>query len=236
MYGETSPNYHLSDFHTCEGCGRKDKDVHVASSITLAWKVCPECFKILKANLADRQVRLAGLNKAVANAKDELQMWRERALAAELKLEAFKHPFPIMRGQSVPWSVMLPHNDMCKRNHGGQDLQRIAERGGLYPAEAFCVVNDLVYHEADKKFSIEYMTEQWREFAEKVNNPVTACIVRQYKILVRHIRPAVADGWEEKAERAGGDVPCPVCGIEYREHPKVESGIVADCTGKLWKL
>jgi hypothetical protein len=166
---------------------------------------------------------------------DEVEMWRERALAAELKLEAFKHPFPIMKGPTVPWSVMLPHNDMCKRNHD-QTLQRIAERGGLDPTEAFCVVNDLVYHVAARKFSIEYMTEQWREFAEKVNNPVTATIVRQYKILIRHIKPAVEAGWEERAERAGGDVPCSVCGLEYRVHPEVGDGVVVCCRHRLWKL
>ena len=50
--------------------------------------------------------------------------------------------FPIIGGEPVPWSILGPHEARAVENHG-QSLARLAERGGLSPAEAWCVVNDL---------------------------------------------------------------------------------------------
>lgn len=56
--------------------------------------------------------------------------------------------FPIMavRGKTtsatVPWSFMAPHEVQAIANHGGQSLERLAERGGLSGGEALAVVLD----------------------------------------------------------------------------------------------
>jgi hypothetical protein len=42
---------------------------------------------------------------------------------------------------SIPWAVIAPHEEQARRNHG-QTLQRLAERGGLSPAEAVAVLTD----------------------------------------------------------------------------------------------
>lgn len=49
--------------------------------------------------------------------------------------------FPIQGGPSVPWWAMEPHGKQAERNHG-QTLERLAERGGLGPAEAWWVIQD----------------------------------------------------------------------------------------------
>lgn len=43
---------------------------------------------------------------------------------------------------TVPLSFVEPHESQAKHNHGGQSLQRLAERGGLSPAELVAVVED----------------------------------------------------------------------------------------------
>ena len=59
--------------------------------------------------------------------------------------------FPILRGytrqekerearcpRSIPWSLVAPHEEQAKRNHG-QSLEKLASRGGLSPRE-LCLV------------------------------------------------------------------------------------------------
>jgi hypothetical protein len=41
----------------------------------------------------------------------------------------------------VPWSLVAPHEEQALRNHG-QTLERLAERGGLSPAELVAVLED----------------------------------------------------------------------------------------------
>lgn len=50
--------------------------------------------------------------------------------------------FPIIGGPSIPWWVIAQHEAQAMRNHGGQTLERLAERGGLSPTEALCVIED----------------------------------------------------------------------------------------------
>ena len=52
--------------------------------------------------------------------------------------------FPVLSGKrvkSVPWRIVQRHAWQAKRNHE-QTLERLAERGGLSPAELLCVLND----------------------------------------------------------------------------------------------
>jgi len=62
-------------------------------------------------------------------------------------------PFPIIdtprdnRLPSIPWELIAPHEAQAQRNHGGQTLQRLAERGGLCPLEAVAVLKDMDYRD-----------------------------------------------------------------------------------------
>lgn len=45
---------------------------------------------------------------------------------------------------SIPWAMIEPHAKQALENHG-QDLSRLAERGGLSPAEAVAILKDREY-------------------------------------------------------------------------------------------
>jgi len=47
---------------------------------------------------------------------------------------------------SIPWRVIAPHEQQAQRNHGGQTLQRLKERGGLCACEATAVLEDRPWH------------------------------------------------------------------------------------------
>jgi hypothetical protein len=47
--------------------------------------------------------------------------------------------FPIQRGPAIPWAAIAPHERQAQINHG-QSLERLAQRGGLSPAEAVWVM------------------------------------------------------------------------------------------------
>jgi len=49
--------------------------------------------------------------------------------------------FRIMGSRAIPWALILPHEKQAIRNHG-QDLSRLADRGGLDAAEAVAVLED----------------------------------------------------------------------------------------------
>jgi hypothetical protein len=55
--------------------------------------------------------------------------------------------FPILGDQYIkfiPWPMIEPHKGQADRNHG-QTLGRLAERGGLSPMEAVCIMRDEPY-------------------------------------------------------------------------------------------
>ena len=76
--------------------------------------------------------------------------------------------YPIMGGPSVPWEVMIPHEQSAQRRHG-QSLQRLAERGGLSAGEAWCILNDIVDRRMPSKEQWEEWDCKWREFANRIN-------------------------------------------------------------------
>ena len=47
---------------------------------------------------------------------------------------------------SISWSLIAPHEAQAQKNHS-QSLERLAERGGLSPAEAVCVLRDEPWRE-----------------------------------------------------------------------------------------
>lgn len=66
-----------------------------------------------------------------------------RAVKPTTEREAERRMFPIMRGDDIPWSVIAPHESQALVNHN-QSLERLAQRGGLAPFEAVCVIKDVV--------------------------------------------------------------------------------------------
>ena len=63
------------------------------------------------------------------------------ALLAEPEQRQEPRRFPIIGGPSILWTVLAPHEQQAEKNHG-QSLERLAERGGLSPAEAVAVLED----------------------------------------------------------------------------------------------
>ena len=43
---------------------------------------------------------------------------------------------------ALPWDMIEPHEAQAMKNHGGQTLARLAERGGLSAAEALAVIRN----------------------------------------------------------------------------------------------
>ena len=54
--------------------------------------------------------------------------------------------FPMLeRGPTklaFPWALLAPHEQQAIRNHGGQTLERLAERGGLSASEMLAILED----------------------------------------------------------------------------------------------
>ena len=65
-------------------------------------------------------------------------LWGYDVKGAIEKLRASGVPYmPVC----MPWEMLAPHAKQAQSNHG-QTLERLAERGGLGPAEALAVLDD----------------------------------------------------------------------------------------------
>lgn len=74
------------------------------------------------------------------------------AIAPAERAEAVpERMFPILGGspKSIPWPVIQPFDGQAKRNHS-QDLERLAQRGGLGPEEALAVLTMVDYYKLPK--------------------------------------------------------------------------------------
>lgn len=70
--------------------------------------------------------------------------------------------FPIMKAwklHSIPWRLIAPHEERAKRNHA-QSLERLAERGGLNPTEALCVIEDRALEYPSKTDTVGAMADE----------------------------------------------------------------------------
>lgn len=111
------------------------------------------------ANIAARQLEAEALRDTYRNERDE-----QRALVAEwtviaatekrLGEEAVRNAtgtarrFPVhSAGFSIPWALVAPFEAQAQRNHGGQTLERLAERGGLDESELWCVMHCKLWSE-----------------------------------------------------------------------------------------
>ena len=48
--------------------------------------------------------------------------------------------FPIQNGPDIPWAVIVPFEKQALRQHDGQTLERLAERGGLSVCEVLSII------------------------------------------------------------------------------------------------
>ena len=77
---------------------------------------------------------------------------------------------------ALPWAMVAPHAATAMQNHGGQTLERLAQRGGLCPLEMVAVLEDADYRKRwpdsyHDRTSIEKATlEARRILKEKLSN------------------------------------------------------------------
>ncbi len=140
---------------------------------------------------------------------DECQICRgdeAEAEVARLKGNSF---YPIQDGPVVPWSVMAPHEAQCQKNHG-QSLKRLAERGGLGAAEAYCIIKGLSLRAFDTVGHNQLRT-CWFEYAETTNGLKTRAdkaeakvaklveaLEKVYRMLKQHPEAIRKASWKNK--------------------------------------
>lgn len=79
--------------------------------------------------------------------------------------------FPVIgtnQKEYIPWDVLTPHEKQALRNHCGQSLECLAERGGLSWNEILPILKDKTWREFPmlpdneaKKIVLEYVSE-WK--------------------------------------------------------------------------
>ena len=68
--------------------------------------------------------------------------------------------FPILQDpqiKCIPWAVLATHEKQALTNHS-QTFERLAQRGGLSPAEACAIIADITWSEIRKDVTPAY----WR--------------------------------------------------------------------------
>lgn len=79
--------------------------------------------------------------------------------------------FPMQTGPDIPWEMIEPFEHQARRNHS-QTLQRLAERSGLFAAEAIAVLTGRSWmdfggmKEVDAIEQLVAMVEKWQEKQE----------------------------------------------------------------------
>ena len=64
--------------------------------------------------------------------------------------------------RSIAWETIAPFDDQAKLNHCDQDLERLAQRGGLSPWELYCVMHRLRHRDAwdiTERTAVEFLME-----------------------------------------------------------------------------
>jgi hypothetical protein len=75
---------------------------------------------------------------------------------------------------SIPWSVIAGHERQAMRNHY-QTLERLAERGGLSPAEAVAIIEDRRFSRMELKDAEARLMELCEADSQKERRPLTGC-------------------------------------------------------------
>ena len=66
--------------------------------------------------------------------------------------------------------MLEAHDEQAKRNHGGQDLERLRERHGISPCEALAIMEDRLWTKLDLEWSFEELARRikdWESEREK---------------------------------------------------------------------
>lgn len=87
----------------------------------------------------------------------------------------------------IPYEVLIPHEERAMKNHGGQTLQRLAERGGLSWYEILCI--------------LENVTDVCKKY-DDVN--INDCKRKVWKHILKYYNYQQADGWCIGAGITGG--------------------------------
>lgn len=69
---------------------------------------------------------------------------------------------------TIPWAMLAPHEPQAMRNHCGQSLQRLAERGGLSPCEALAVLDDRRWKQMDLMGAMHELRRRAAEFEQEI--------------------------------------------------------------------
>lgn len=109
--------------------------------------------------------------------------------------EKERRAFPLCP-RHVPWAMLAPHDAQAQRNHGGQTLARLAQRGGLDPVEMVSVLDGRDYPDAEV-----------RADAARVKAWAVAELIKRVHL------------WERKGGPVAALVPgwvwaCKVCGMQ----------------------
>ncbi|OPZ35906.1 MAG: hypothetical protein BWY99_02136 [Synergistetes bacterium ADurb.BinA166] len=75
--------------------------------------------------------------------------------------------------REIPWEMVRPHERQARRNHGGQTLARLSERGGLSASETVAVLEGREWHDMPRQEAVsrlrqllgEWEAERGRESA-----------------------------------------------------------------------
>lgn len=71
----------------------------------------------------------------------EIELINLRAKSLAAALSAARAQFPITGGVTVDWQLVADHGQQARRNHGGQSVKRLAERGGLDWCELHAILH-----------------------------------------------------------------------------------------------
>lgn len=95
--------------------------------------------------------------------------------------------FPILRNHikgsclnQIPWELIASHDKQAQRNHCGQTLLRLKERGGLSPSEAIAVLEDRRWEpiqDEDSVANLKLLVEEW-----EAKQPCSKCIEKNKEI------------------------------------------------------
>lgn len=105
-----------------------------------------------------RDATIAGLRSEIEELIEERDQLRDEI--AKIR----ERRFPIQGGPSIPWCVIALHENQAMKNHSGQSLERLAERGGLSPSEAVAVLHDRPWCRMDTHVAIAELDEIVRRY------------------------------------------------------------------------
>lgn len=72
--------------------------------------------------------------------------------------------------KAIPWTMIQNCEARAASNHGGQSLERLAERGGLSACEALAVLDDRSWKEMDVDSAVSELERRIEEFNRQIRS------------------------------------------------------------------